>query len=81
MPTIQHLRGKAENIRQAELEHLMSRLGDLDPHSRKLIDEFSTRLVNKLLHQPTLMLKEKTTSDDSALFTSVVNELFALIEH
>jgi len=80
VPTIQHLRGKAESIRQAELDHLLSRLGDLDPHSRQLIEEFSARLVNKLLHQPTLKLKEKTTSVDSALFNSVVNELFALIE-
>ncbi len=80
VPTIQNLRGKAEAIRAHELETVLHRLPDLDAHSRELIADFSRRLVNKLLHQPTLRLKEKTTSDDADLYTSIVADLFALDE-
>jgi glutamyl-tRNA reductase len=80
VPTIQSLRSKADTIRASELETLLHRLPDLDARSRKLIEEFSNRLVNKLLHQPTLKLKEKTASQDEDLFASVIQELFALDE-
>lgn len=78
VPTIQHLRGKADAIRALELETLLHRLPELDDRSRKLIEEFSNRLVNKLLHQPTLKLKEKTASEDEDLYTSIIHDLFAL---
>ncbi len=80
VPTIQSLRGKAEAIRQSELDTLYHRLPNLDERSRALISEFSNRLVNKLLHQPTLKLKEKTNSDEGDLYASILQDLFALDE-
>jgi glutamyl-tRNA reductase len=78
VPMIQNLRSKADAIRAQELEQLLHRLPDLDERSQQLIAEFSQRLVNKLLHQPTLRIKQKTASDDADLYTSVIQDLFAL---
>jgi glutamyl-tRNA reductase len=80
VPTIQHLRGKADQLRQSELEALFHRLPDLDDHSRKVIEEFSRRLINKMLHQPTLTLKEKSAAGEADLYASVLDELFRLSE-
>ncbi|HVO42317.1 MAG TPA: glutamyl-tRNA reductase [Aggregatilineales bacterium] len=78
VPAIRSLRGKAETIRQRELELALRRLPDLDDHSRQVIEEFSQRLVNKLLHQPTLTLKEKMSVGDVDLYATILSELFAL---
>jgi glutamyl-tRNA reductase len=80
VPTIQRLRGKAETIRTAEVDQLLSRLPDLDDRSRQLIEEFSQRLVNKLLHHPTLTLKEKSGADERDLYRTVLQDLFNLGE-
>jgi glutamyl-tRNA reductase len=78
VPVIRNLRAKAEEIRQAELDLIMRRWPDLNNQERKLLEEFSQRLINKLLHEPTLALKAKSAEGDSDLFTSVVDTLFNL---
>lgn len=77
-PVIQQLRAQAETVRQAELEHLIRRLPDLDDHHRRLLDDFSHRLVNKLLHQPTIRLKEQSAEGHAELYASVLDDLFGL---
>lgn len=59
VPAIQQLRARADRVRQAELDHLLSRLPELSERDRQLLDRFSQRLVNKLLHEPLLRLKEQ----------------------
>lgn len=56
-PTIADIRRKAEAIRQAELGKTFHHL---QPSSkdRKAIDKLTTALVNKLLHDPIMFLKE-----------------------
>ncbi len=76
VPTIQQLRAKAESIRQSELDHALRRLPDLTEHERQILDEFSHRLVNKLLHQPTLTLKDHSV--DSEMYARVLADLFDL---
>lgn len=77
VPVIQSLRSKADQVRQTELDLLLRRLPDLDEHSKQLVTEFSQRLVNKLLHTPTLKLKEK--SGESEQYASLVSDLFDLL--
>ncbi|MEP7289989.1 MAG: glutamyl-tRNA reductase, partial [Chloroflexota bacterium] len=79
VPVIQNLRAKADAIRQAELDHLLHRLPELDEHQRQLLDEFSHRLINKLLHHPTLRLKAQTAEGQGELYASVVDDLFDLM--
>jgi glutamyl-tRNA reductase len=78
VPVIQQLRAKAEAIRQSELERLIPRLPNLTAHDQALLEEFSQRLVNKLLHAPTLALKSKSAVGDGELYADLVDELWQL---
>ena len=78
VPVIQNLRAKAEAIRQAEMEHLVKRWPELTEREQNLLDEFSHRLINKLLHEPTLKLKAKSAEGSGDLYSSVVDDLFNL---
>lgn len=78
VPTIQRLRGKAESIRQSELALALRRLPDMDARTRAVFIEMSQRLTNKLIDQPTRILKERTDSDKSATYINVLQDLFGL---
>ena len=75
--TITDLRRRAEDLRQNELERLFNRL-NLDERERELVATMSHRLVNKLLHQPTLCLKDEAAKGNAAATSSTVRRLFAL---
>ncbi len=78
VPVIQNLRAKADSIRQVEMERLVNRWPDLSDHERALLEEFSQRLVNKLLHEPTLTLKSKSVAGEGERYADLVGELFKL---
>jgi glutamyl-tRNA reductase len=56
-PAIAELRGQAERIRQRELHRSAARLRDLTPEQHAAVDVLTERLLNKLLHGPTLALR------------------------
>jgi glutamyl-tRNA reductase len=72
------MRRKAEQIREAELERTLRHLGEVDPQTLAHIQYFSRYLVNKLLHDPTLFLKQKAGRDEAATYAATVRELFGL---
>jgi glutamyl-tRNA reductase len=74
------MRRKAELIREAELERTLRHLGELDPQTLAHIQHFSRSLVNKLLHEPTLRLKQKAVDDEAVAYATTVRELFGLLE-
>jgi len=57
-PLIASLRGKAEVIRQTEIDKLFSRLPELDERQRDLIVGASVSILNRLLHAPVTRLRE-----------------------
>lgn len=75
--TITTLRGQIDQLRRRELERLFNRL-DLDERERELVATMSHRLVNKILHEPTLRLKKEATNGNGAAYVSAVHHLFAL---
>lgn len=75
--TITDLRHQMETLRQKELTRLFNRL-DLDERTEQLVATMTHRLVNKILHQPMMGLKEKAANGDSAAYVSMVRHLFAL---
>lgn len=77
-PTIRQLRERAEALRQAELERVFNRLPPDDEHARALVDQFSERFMNKLLHQLTHNLKVKAAGDEGPLLAAVARDLFGL---
>ncbi|WP_027338875.1 glutamyl-tRNA reductase [Halonatronum saccharophilum] len=64
-PLIKSLRGKGEEIREAELTRLFKQMGPLEDSEKELINNFSRRLVNKLLHSPTVGIKKLSAEKDS----------------
>lgn len=79
IPTIRQLRDHVEQIRQAELTRIKNRLpSEQQAEMQRLMEEFSYRFMNKVLHQPTQNLKVKATQGSGALFTSLTRDLFGL---
>ena len=77
VPAIASLRAYAEEIRSAELARLEGRLPD---DQRDVVDTLTTQIVNKLLHLPTVRLKEAAVTADGLLYADVVRHLFGLGE-
>jgi glutamyl-tRNA reductase len=75
VPTIAALRRQAERVRGVELEKTLARLPGLNAEERRRVDALTSAIVNKLLHQPIVALKE---SDGSGSYLESVRELFAL---
>ncbi|MEI8135479.1 MAG: glutamyl-tRNA reductase [bacterium] len=75
-PTIASLREKFERIRLEELESHRSKLSN-DDYER--FDQMTRKVINRLLHTPTVMLKApRTTKDDLQARIELVRMLFAL---
>jgi glutamyl-tRNA reductase len=64
-PAIVALQQKAEEIRQAELRRIQSRLGSLSAEQTAAVEALTRGLVNKFLHPPMQALKQAAREDDS----------------
>jgi glutamyl-tRNA reductase len=62
-PAIAALRAQAEEIRTQELERARGRLGRLTDAELDVVESITTRIVDKILHVPTLRLKEAAAGD------------------
>lgn len=71
VPTIVALRQKAEEIKNEEIEKFRYRFPDIDPEKMKAVEYVAMAIINKLLHAPTVALKEDREDRD---------ELIALIK-
>ena len=77
VPAIASLRAHAEKIRSAELARVEGRLPEGD---RDVVETLTAQIVNKLLHLPTVRLKEAAVGADGLLYADVVRHLFGLDE-
>ncbi|MGB1252344.1 MAG: glutamyl-tRNA reductase [Candidatus Promineifilaceae bacterium] len=77
-PTIHDLRSRAEEIRQRELARALRQLPDADEATRKQFERFSQSLINKILHNPTLKLREEANKGNGQVLESVTRKLFDL---
>jgi glutamyl-tRNA reductase len=84
VPAITSLRELAETIRAQELARAAPRLGALSPRERRAVESLTTQIVNKLLHLPTVRLKEAaaapTGAADGVHYAEAVRHLFGLVE-
>ncbi len=80
VPAIASLRARAEEIREAELEKAESLLGRLDESQRRAVEAVTAQIVNKLLHLPTVRMKEAAAAADGVLYAEAVRHLFGLGE-
>jgi glutamyl-tRNA reductase len=80
VPAIASLRAHAEEIRAAELARIEGRLERLPESERAVVDTVTSQIVNKLLHLPTVRMKEAAVTPDGLLYADVVRHLFGLGE-
>jgi glutamyl-tRNA reductase len=79
-PLVTSLRARAEEVRASELERIAARLEALGPDARDLVEQVTRGLVNKLLHEPTVRLKDAAGSARGELYADALAALFALDE-
>lgn len=80
VPVIRALRERADDLREAELERLLTRLPLADA-DRDAVAEFSQRFLNKLLHLPTVRLREGAANGRGAELVDALRYLYGLEEH
>jgi glutamyl-tRNA reductase len=78
VPAIASLRARAEEIRVRELDRAGRRLAELSPEERRAVEAVTVQIVNKLLHDPTVRLKEAAAGADGAAYADAVRHLFGL---
>ncbi len=78
VPAISSLRRRAEQIRESELSRARAKLADLSPSERDAVESLTVQIVNKLLHLPTVRLKEAAAGTNGAAFAETVRHLFDL---
>jgi len=75
---LRDLRKVAEDIRETELSRALRKLGDVPTREKTILDLLTRRIVNKLLYEPTLRLKEHATNGDGDNYENIIRELFDL---
>ena len=80
VPAIASLRARAEEIREAELLKADALLGRLDESQRRAVEAVTAQIVNKLLHLPTVRMKQAAAAADGVLYAEAVRHLFGLGE-
>jgi len=77
-PTIIALRQKLEEIRRQELEKTFGNLKDLGKKERKSVEAMTNAIINKILHQPTAVLKRTQNDTSGEDYVDAVRALFDL---
>jgi glutamyl-tRNA reductase len=77
VPAITSLRARAEEIRSAELAKVDGRMSD---DERRTLESVTSQILNKLLHLPTIRMKEAAVSSDGVAYADAVRHLFGLEE-
>jgi glutamyl-tRNA reductase len=77
-PIITALHRRGDELRSTELDRHRSRLAELDESTLQLVESITRGVVNKLLHEPTVRLKDAAGSARADLLADALNTLFEL---
>jgi len=78
VPVIQALHHKAEVIYQAEVEQTLRRLGPLTPCQERLVQAMGKAIAGKLLHEPTVRLRELSPEEDLPAYLELIQDLYGI---
>ena len=78
VPTIVSLQDHLETIRQAEIDRVRGRLGQLDPDQELAIDALTKGIINKIMHTPITTLKVAARDPEATTVIDLVRRLFNL---
>jgi glutamyl-tRNA reductase len=76
VPTVIALREKAEAIKKEEIEKVLNRLPEIGEKEKKAMEGLASAIVNKLIHAPTVALKED--SEDKDVMIATIKRLYGL---
>ncbi len=77
-PIVTSLRQRAESIRTAELDRFRAKLSHLDPDARNAVEALTAGILNKMLHEPTVRLKDAAGTARGELYADALAALFDL---
>lgn len=75
---IREFREELHGIREAELARSLNKLSDLAESDRREIEYLTERIVNKILNQPTQVLRKKPTQEAGYRYIDALKDLFGL---
>ncbi len=78
VPLLVELRQRADAVRRSEIERARVRLGKLSPEQSQAIEGLTTAIVNKLLHAPTVRLKELAQNGRAPEEVALVKKILGL---
>jgi glutamyl-tRNA reductase len=78
VPTVVALRSKAEAIKKEEVERLMNKFPELGEKERKAIEYMASAITNKLIHPPTVALRED--AEDKEVLVAAIKKLYGINE-
>ncbi len=77
-PLISQLREAVDAIRTAEIERLSGRMADFTEEQRETVETITRGIVAKLLHNPSVSLREAAGSAQGERLSAAVRDLFNL---
>lgn len=77
-PLVAQLREVVEAIRVGEVEKFDSRLAELGPEQREIIETITRGIINKMLHSPSVRLREAAGTPQGERLSAAVRDLFNL---
>jgi glutamyl-tRNA reductase len=78
VPLLVELRRRADEIRHGEIEKAKKRLGPLSPEQEQALEAATSAIVNKLLHAPTVHLKEAARNGYAPEHVALIRKLLGL---
>ena len=78
LPIIIELRKRADAIREAEVNRAIRRMPDLSPEDEERIESLTKSIVQKILHNPTIRLREVAGSSNASDYADITRGLFGL---
>ena len=78
VPTIVSLQEHLETIRQAEIDRVRGRLGEMSPEQELAVEALSRGIINKIMHTPISTLKSAARDPESTTVIELVRRLFNL---
>lgn len=77
-PTVAALRARADEVVRSELRRLTQRRPDLTEEQRAEVARTVHRVVQRLLHSPTVRVRQLASTEDGDRYAAVLRELFDL---
>jgi glutamyl-tRNA reductase len=77
-PLVASLRPRAEEVRTSEIERFAGRFTDLDDRQREAVEALTRGIIGKLLHDPTVRLKDAVGTARGERLAEALRDLFDL---